>query len=129
MEAEGMTKYRVIFKGKTVGNIDIDTVKKHLSRFFKNHINISEELFSGQTVVIKKSVDYQAAVNIKNAAEKIGAVFEIVPVATSNPVTIHSNKGDEPLSGHRVDDNLITCPKCGVEQQRSKENLQISGYM
>lgn len=70
-------KYRIVFKGETVDNSDIEEVKSNLSILLKINIKAVEKLFSGKQIVVKKNSNISECKKIENIFIKAGAVCYI----------------------------------------------------
>ena len=85
-------KFDVIFRGQTMKNFEIADVKNNLMNLFKSSPEAVEKLFSGEEVVIKKSLDYTNAMKYQSALKKSGALALIKEIEASEPAAAVSPK-------------------------------------
>jgi hypothetical protein len=77
-------KFDVVFRGQTVKNFDVDQVKSNLAKLFKSSPEAIERLFSGTEVVIRKDLDYSAAMKYQSALKSSGALALIKEVESAS---------------------------------------------
>lgn len=76
-----MERYDLIFEGEIREGASIDDVKKKLARLYDVNIRKIDALFTGEPVVIKKSMDLVTALEDKEVFEATGAVLRLEPVS------------------------------------------------
>ncbi len=67
-------KFDVIFRGQTVKGMELSIVKENLAKVFKSSHQAIEKLFAGGEVVIKRQLDYSAAMKYQSALRQAGAL-------------------------------------------------------
>ncbi|MCP4107892.1 MAG: hypothetical protein GY749_20500 [Desulfobacteraceae bacterium] len=95
--------YNVIFKGEISAGNSINEVKKRLSISLKTDEKKLNQLFSGNTLIIKKNTDYQTAIKYKSAFEKNGAICEIEEISDekqSDSGSVYGNSDDKETKNH-----------------------------
>ena len=111
-------KYAVICKGKIKDGENVAEVKKRLAKMFKIDAATVERFFTGKPVIVKKGVDGDIALKIKSAFGKAGAKCGLKSYEEVNQVADDEWDYDDTsqiiLS---MEVGLITCPKCGLEQE------------
>lgn len=75
MESE---KFNLVFKGEILPRQDVQEVKQNMASLFKLPMATVEKLFSGQPIVLKKSLDLTAANRYRVAIKKAGARVNLV---------------------------------------------------
>ncbi|MET1253721.1 hypothetical protein [Aliikangiella maris] len=76
-------QYNVVFRGQTVKSLEIEQVKANLVKLFKSTPEAIERLFTGGEVVIRKDLDYAAAMKYQSALRNAGALALIKEVESS----------------------------------------------
>ena len=82
--------FEIAFSGQIAAGAELETVKLHVGKIFKADAARIEQLFSGKRMIIKRSVDAATAAKYRGAFEKVGAICEVVAIASeadANPVT------------------------------------------
>jgi hypothetical protein len=116
-------RYRILFGGKIAKGRDVEEVKRNLTSLFKLAGGKIEQFFTGRQVVIKKNLSFQSAMKYKVAFETAGAVCRVQEVDSGPTMARHPETDkNETLEVGPAD--IITCPKCGFEQQRIDECRQ-----
>ncbi len=115
--------YRIIYKGKVAQGRGIGEVKRNLTSIFKLGPEKVEQLFSGKPVIIAKDAGYESAMKYKMAFETAGAICrveevqsELRPAQPPETDRHETSKSDKPW--------IITCPRCGFEQEETEECRQ-----
>jgi len=72
-----MDKFDICFSGKVLPDKDATEVKKAIGRFFKVEGKTLDQLFSGKSIKVKKSVDVDTAGKYREAFRKMGALVDI----------------------------------------------------
>lgn len=70
--------FEIAFKGQIVEGADLEKVKQVIGLMFKADASRLAQLFSGNRVIIKRSVDQATAARYRGAFEKAGAICEVV---------------------------------------------------
>ena len=89
-------KFDVVFRGQIVKNAELSEVKDSLVKLFKSSPGAVENLFSGEEVAIKKSLDYSTAMKYQSAIKKAGALALIKEVESENTNTRQAAKTEAP---------------------------------
>jgi len=91
-------EYAVIFRGTLVEGTDPAAVRANLAKLFNADATRIEQMFSGQTVIIKKGLDAAGAEKYRAALAKAGALVEIVEpqTAATAPSTTAANPSVTP---------------------------------
>ena len=102
------SRYKLVFEGGIDGGHSFEEVRKNLEHLFKANEDQVRRLFSGKQVVIKEDVDYQKAIELKDALESAGAISRIEPIeedkdGTDAPVPDKS-QFSEPEEDMEIDD-------------------------
>ncbi len=71
------TTYKIVCRGKTRPGLDTDSVKMRLAALFQLDSNRLERLFSGSSVVVKKNLSLDLAIQYKQRFEQSGALCEL----------------------------------------------------
>ena len=64
-------KYNIVFYGKINLGLDIEVVKKNLSRLVKKDEKSIDSLFSGRPIVLKKKLTVKLLINLKPFLKKL----------------------------------------------------------
>ncbi len=72
-----MQQFEIAFSGETLPGAQLEQVKTAIARLFQADEALLTRLFSGQRVVIKQSVDADAAAKYQAAFQRAGAVLEV----------------------------------------------------
>ena len=92
-------RHNVVFYGKIGRQHTLEEAKHKLAKLFKCSIQQTEKFFTGRKIIIKSNVDYDAALKYQRVFERAGTICHI----------------------ETIDDPLMTCPKCGFEQNKAEE--------
>ena len=87
--------YDIAFSGKIAEGADLDLVKQKIGKIFKADETRLSKLFSGQRVLIKRSVDEITMIKYRGAFQKSGAICEVVeltPAETSASAEVQQTK-------------------------------------
>lgn len=76
-------KFNVVFRGQTIKSQDIVSVKQNMAKLFKSTPEAIERLFTGQEVIIRKDLDYAAAMKYQSALKGAGALALIKEVEST----------------------------------------------
>jgi len=113
-------RYRILFGGKVAGGHNTAEVKRNLSSIFNLTDGKVEEFFSGKQVVVKKNLSYQSAMKYKIAFETAGAVCKVEDVESGLGMQSPNGTYDKKPPRSSVE-KMMTCPKCGFEQEENEE--------
>ncbi|MDM8537078.1 macro domain-containing protein [Desulfobacterales bacterium HSG17] len=69
--------YNVVYTGHTLSGFKADDVQKKIAKQFKTNAGKISHLFSGNSIIIRKAVNYKTALNIVKVFERAGAVAVI----------------------------------------------------
>lgn len=86
-------KFDVVFRGQTIRNMDLNEVKGNLAKLFKSSAQAVEKLFTGEEVVVKRSLDYSTAMKYQSALKKAGALALIKEIEQVEPVLASKSDG------------------------------------
>ncbi len=70
--------YQVIFRGKTLSDVEDDRVKDNLAKLFKRDRSSIESLFDGGRKVLKRGLDRETANKYRDVLRKAGALVAVV---------------------------------------------------
>ncbi|MBF0317930.1 MAG: heavy metal-binding domain-containing protein [Nitrospirae bacterium] len=74
------TQFMLIFYGEIASGQDINLVKAKVAQVCKVSPQQCDKMFTGRRVIIKKNIDYQAALNHQKAFQRTGALCYIKPM-------------------------------------------------
>ena len=77
--------FDIFFSGKILGDNDPEIVKNKVGEAFNANSAVLEQLFSGNPVKIKKSVDMDTAIKYRVKFRDIGAIVDIRPSGQTAP--------------------------------------------
>ena len=100
-------QFAVVFKGKLVKGADPAQVRVNLAKLLKADAKRIEAMFSGKTIVVKKSVDEDTAKHYIAVLAKAGAVAAIVDTmaktqAVSKPAVAAKPEQNGPVAAQPV---------------------------
>ena len=72
-------RYNLVFKGELVKSVALSDAKQNLSRLFKVTGEKLDMLFSGESIILKKNLDFDTANKYRVAIKKAGARVDLVP--------------------------------------------------
>lgn len=125
-----MKYYDIVFKGEILLEKDLETVKAGLSRLLKTDPQTVESLFTGEAVVLKRDVDENLAFKFRDAAQTVGAVFDLRPAAGSHgsppAPRPNSRTRTQPIA---VSANTVSCPRCGTPQPRATDCINCGAFL
>jgi len=75
-------KFDLVFKGQLAKSAELNTAVRNLAQLFKIDLQKAKALFSGKTVVLKRSLDFAVASKYRVAIKKAGALVELLPRET-----------------------------------------------
>jgi hypothetical protein len=78
-------QFDVVFRGQVIKNMDLSLVKQNLVNLFRSSPEAVEKLFSGEEVVVRKSLDYATAMKYQSALKKAGALALIKEIESNKP--------------------------------------------
>lgn len=107
-------KYDVIFRGQIVKSLELAAVQDNLVKLFKSSPEAVSRLFNGNEVVIRKSLDYAAAMKYQSALKSAGALALIKEVenekeqvvSETNPTSKSENTQVSSLSENSDDSSV-----------------------
>src|SRR5690554_4758921 len=76
-----MAAFEVVFRGQVRPGVDIEQARSRIGQLFQVGERQLEVLFSGRRIVIKQGLDEAGAQKYREAIERAGALWEIVPMA------------------------------------------------
>ena len=86
-ESNMAASFNVQFSGRLKPGYDPEQVKTNVAKIFRKPVSQIEALFSGKTIIIKKSIDYKTAIKYKATLEKAGAIAQIQPADQTDVAT------------------------------------------
>jgi hypothetical protein len=72
-----MNQYQLVFNGTVSDGHNLVEVKRNLASLFKTDKTKIEQLFASLPIVLKKNVDYDAAIKYQQALRRVGAVCQV----------------------------------------------------
>jgi len=72
-----MNQYQLVFNGTVSDGHNLGEVKHNLASLFKTDKTKIEQLFDRLPIVLKKNVDYDAAIKYQQALRKAGAICQV----------------------------------------------------
>jgi hypothetical protein len=78
-------KFKIIFKGETIPDMDLARIKQNLAILFKVDVKQIEPLFTGKSIVLKDNVNLDFAQKYMFQMEEAGAICEIAEMETAPP--------------------------------------------
>jgi hypothetical protein len=112
-------KYNIIFKGEIKKGQNLDVVKSRFEKYLKLNPQKIIKLFSGRTVIIKKSVDKNEAKSVLQRLYKLGAICHII---NQNKVVEKTILKKLPFEGFNY--NFLPAPLCTVISKLIKEQSE-----
>lgn len=80
------TRYDVIFRGEIAAGHTVEDVKEKLAALYKGDHAKIETMFGGKTVVIKRNLDHQKALEMQAMLKaRSGAICELLPITPAAP--------------------------------------------
>lgn len=123
-------KFNVVFRGQIVKSHDLSQVKQNLVKLFKSNDQAIERLFGGQEVVIRKDLDYAAAMKYQSALKSAGALALIQEIegASTEAQTAAQSQANEPPLNKQTPSSVVSSAEAvaatsgdgAVEAERSK---------
>ncbi|HEY6838619.1 MAG TPA: rhomboid family intramembrane serine protease [Geobacteraceae bacterium] len=114
-------RYRLVFDGTIGLTSDAEETKENLARLFKCGRERIERLFTGERTVLRKGLDHETAVKMKDAFNRTGAICtmeeEEPAVASPPPQVAPPMKAELPPE---PPPRLFECPKCGHPQEKGE---------
>ncbi len=97
--------FNIVFSGRLLPNKTNEEVQKNMASLFKTSEERIAQLFSSDTVVIKKNLDYSAAIKYQSAIKQAGAlvVLQKVEADESNDMT-HKSDDNTPTQNYQAQD-------------------------
>jgi membrane associated rhomboid family serine protease len=108
--------FKVVFRGEVGFDFEEDEVKANLQQMSGFSREKVDRLFSGQTHVLKKDVDREAAGRLCDALVRVGALAEIEPMTISQPAAGPRPAGSAATRGAAP----FSCPACGFVQEKGE---------
>ena len=72
-----MNQYQLVFNGTVSDGHNLNEVKHNLASLFKTDETKIEQLFTRLPIVLKKNVDYDAAIKYQRVLHKAGAICQV----------------------------------------------------
>ena len=133
------TRYDVIFRGEIAAGHTVEDVKEKLAALYKGDHAKSETMFGGKTVVIKRNLDHQKALEMQAMLKaRSGAICELRPITPAAPdpaetapqtpekPIMHSPKPTPPLSVTGHGERRRTMSDCGLRSQREPRPARLN---
>lgn len=118
--------YKLILEGTLRPGYDRAQVIARLSRAFKQDVQVTERLLSGESRAIRKGLDYATARKYQESLEKMGAASHIEPESSSGRLSVPEPTPDSSRSEPSVESH-VSCPRCGYEPKNSEDVLLVRG--
>ena len=109
-------RYRVITQGQTLTGFDPEYVRKGFAAHFKLSDDLTREIFSGQSFVIKSNLDLGTARTYVDRLAEIGLQAEMREMSGSGPDDAEEELKLIPEDPGPEAANTIVCPSCGSYQ-------------
>ncbi|WP_043308177.1 DUF805 domain-containing protein [Pseudomonas sp. ML96] len=111
-------RYKIVFEGKLMPEMALDTVKDNLARLFKSDQSKIDALFTGSPVALKRDLAEAEADKYLAVLQNAGAqVRKEQDLAAGLSLVAHD---DEHASAPTNSESMI-CPKCGQQQAKAAE--------
>lgn len=125
--------YAIVFKGEILEGFQAFTVKAHLSQLLKVDAEKMAKLFSGNPVVLKRTVDKKEAAKYGNALRKIGADVKVKVVKPKAEQAVSSAAASNTTASAAEADasSLSILPKGNLVEPREPPpppQLDLSSY-
>ncbi|MGX5174196.1 hypothetical protein ACUR5C_09270 [Aliikangiella sp. IMCC44653] len=122
-------KFDVVFRGQTVKNFAVDQVKANLAKLFKSSPEAIERLFSGSEVVIRKDLDYTAAMKYQSALKSSGALALIKEVEAASEQSVAAPSSPQPAEPTNVTSPTESAPQPtpATEQEEGALSMAKAG--
>lgn len=119
-------RYRLVFDGSIAMSSDPDETKENIARLFRCGRDRIDRLFCGSRAVLKRDLDHAAAVKLKEAFDRTGAICimeaEEGAAGAAQPYSPESPMprpaAEAPPPPQKRDD--FECPKCGHPQEKGE---------
>lgn len=72
-----MNQYKLVFKGTVSDGHNVNEVKRNLASLFKTDDTKIEQMFARLPFVVKRNVDYDAAIKYQRVLRKAGAICQV----------------------------------------------------
>jgi hypothetical protein len=106
-------KYRLVFRGEVLDGQHRAVVKRRLMESLKLTDEQGEKLFSGSSVVLKKSVEAKVAAHYQALFKQAGGRLRVHPIGQTTPAAATAE--DTPASPARSAGTAETSPPAAVE--------------
>lgn len=119
--------FKLILDGKIKENEDLSQVKVRLAALFRADAARIEHLFNNSPSVIKRGLNKQEVLKYKQAIEKTGVLCRVEqekPQPATAPKPAAASVQAKPSAKE-----LITCPKCGFEQEGGRRECLRCGIV
>ncbi|WP_339732273.1 DUF805 domain-containing protein [uncultured Pseudomonas sp.] len=113
-------RFKIVFNGELMPDVSLETAKENLARLFKSDLTRINSLFSGGNVDIKRDLSENEADQYLKALQSAGArVRKEQDLAASLSLVETDDHRTE--SSEAESNVLMTCPKCGHQQNKAIE--------
>ncbi|MDD0842061.1 DUF805 domain-containing protein [Pseudomonas sp. Gutcm_11s] len=111
-------RYKIVFDGKLMPEMTLDTVKDNLARLFKSDQSKIDALFTGSPVALKRDLAEAEADKYMAVLQNAGAqVRKEQDLAAGLSLVAHDDEREQaPTSSEQM-----SCPKCGQQQAKAAE--------
>lgn len=92
-----MKQYNLVFEGTVSDGRRVEEVKSNLATLFKVDSKKVDQIFTAPSVVIKKNVNYDVAMQFQHALKKAGAVCKVTEVIENIDQKAAEAPGPPPL--------------------------------
>ncbi|MDX5373468.1 MAG: DUF805 domain-containing protein [Pseudomonadaceae bacterium] len=114
-------RYKIVFDGRLMPDMALETVKENLARLFKSDQSRIEALFSGEPVALKRDLPEAEADKYLAALQRAGALVRKEQDLASglSLVETDDHRPAEPAAESSTGE--MDCPKCGHRQAKAAE--------
>ena len=113
-------RFKIVFNGELMPDVSLETAKENLARLFKSDLTRINSLFSGGNVDIKRDLSENEADQYLKALQSAGAKVRKEQDLAASLSLVETD--DHRTESSEAESNvLMTCPKCGHQQNKAIE--------
>lgn len=112
-------RYKIVFDGQLMPDMNLETVKENLARLFKSEQSKIDALFSGSPVALKRDLAEAEADKYLAALHKAGA--RVRKESEKQQLSLLATDDHQPPEQDRTEPSSMVCPKCGHNQPVADE--------
>jgi hypothetical protein len=122
-----MENYDVLCRGEILPGHDSKKARKELAALFKVAPSTIERLLCGESVTVKRNADRQTAEKYRQAAERCGVLFHVLPNSDNTP----KGNNDPFMVKTKTPptSRTVCCPHCGFEQTLSSTCIKCGRFV